>query len=128
MSTITVKPIRSDEELEQAFVELDSLLNAVEGTPEFDTLQVLSILIHDYESKHHPIEPPDPIEAIKFRMEQQNLSNKDLEGILGPKSKVSEVLNRKRNLSIGMIRKVHQVLGISADTLIQPTRARNSSQ
>ncbi len=113
MSTITVKPIRSDEELEQAFVELDSLLNAVEGTPEFDTLQVLSILIHDYESKHHPIDPPDPIEAIKFRMEQQNLSNKDLEGILGPKSKVSEVLNRKRNLSIGMIRKVHQVLGIS---------------
>jgi HTH-type transcriptional regulator/antitoxin HigA len=101
---------------------LNLLLNAVDGTPEFDTLQVLSILVYDYEQKHYPIEPPDPVEAIKFRMEQQGLSTKDLEKVLGTKSKVSEVLNRKRDLSITMIRKAHKHLGISAETLIRSSK------
>jgi len=122
MSSVTVKPIRTDEDLEQACSEIDSLLSAAEDTPEFDRLQVLSVLVHDYESKHHRIEPPDPIEAIKFRMEQQGLDNKDLEKILGTKSKVSEVMNRKRNLSLKMVRKAHAILGISAETLIRPTK------
>ena len=111
MSMVYVKPIRTDEDLEQAFSEIDSLLGAAEGTPEFDRLQVLSVLVYDFESKHYPVEPPDPIEAIRFRMEQRGLRNEDLERILGPKSKVSEVMNRKRNLSIRMIRRAHAIFG-----------------
>ena len=123
MSAMTIKPIRTDQDLERALSEIDSVLHASEGTPEFDQLLVLSVLVHDYEAKNHPTAPPDPIEAIKFRMEQQGLSSQDLEKVLGPKSKVSEVMNRKRNLSIKMIRRAHEILGISAETLIRPSKS-----
>ena len=122
MNTVTVKPIRNDQDLENAFGEISSLLGASEGTPEFDTLQVLSILVYDYEQKHHPVGPPDPVEAIKFRMEQQGLTTKDLEQVLGKKSKISEVLNRKRDLSITMVRQAHKILGIPAEVLIRSSK------
>jgi len=83
---------------------------------------VLATLIDAYEAHHHPMDPPDPIEAIRFRMEQQGMSRKDLEDIIGTRTRISEILNGKRGLSIGMIRRLHARLGISADVLIQPSR------
>jgi HTH-type transcriptional regulator / antitoxin HigA len=80
-----------------------------------------------YESEHHPTDPPDPIEAIKFRMEQQGLTRKDLESILGSRTRIAEVLNRRRGLSINMIRRLHEKLGISAEVLIRPSRAEAAS-
>ena len=82
----------------------------------------LATLIEAYEEEHYPIDPPDPIEAIKFRMEQQGLTRRDLEGIIGTRTRIAEVLNRKRGLSIGMIRRLNERLGISAEVLIRPRR------
>ncbi len=118
-----VKPIRSEADYEKALTEVERLWGARSGTPEGDRLDVLATLIDAYESAHHPIDPPDPIEAIKFRMEQQGLTRKDLEGILGTRTRVAEVLNRRRGLSINMIRQLHDKLGISAEVLIRPSRA-----
>ena len=117
-----VKPIRSEADYEKALTEVERLWGARSGTPEGDRLDVLATLIDAYESAHHPIDPPDPIEAIKFRMEQQGLTRKDLEGILGTRTRVAEVLNRRRGLSINMIRRLHDKLGISAEVLIRPSR------
>ena len=117
-----VKPIRSEADYEEALTEVERLWDARSGTPEGDRLDVLATLIDAYESAHHPIDPPDPIEAIKFRMEQQGLTRKDLEGILGTRTRVAEVLNRRRGLSINMIRRLHDKLGISAEVLIRPSR------
>ena len=88
---------------------------------------MLATLIDVWESEHHPIDSPDPIEAIKFRMEQQGLSRKDLEVILGTRTRVAEVLNRHRGLSINMIRRLHDKLGISAEVLIRPSRGRKAA-
>jgi HTH-type transcriptional regulator/antitoxin HigA len=118
-----VKPIRSEADYEAALAEVERLWGARSGTPEGDRLDVLATLIDAYESEHHPIDPPDPIEAIKFRMEQQGLTRKDLEGILGTRTRVAEVLNRRRALSINMIRRLHDKLGISAEVLIRGSRA-----
>ena len=85
---------------------------------------MLATLIDAYESEHEPMDPPDPIEAIKFRMEQQGLTRRDLEPIIGSRARVAEVLNRKRDLSIAMIRRLHERLGISAEVLIRPVRKR----
>ena len=117
-----VKPIRSEADYEKALAEVERLWGTRSGTPEGDRLDVLATLIDAYESAHHPIDPPDPIEAIKFRMEQQGLTRKDLEGILGTRTRVAEVLNRRRGLSINMIRRLHDKLGISAEVLIRPSR------
>jgi HTH-type transcriptional regulator/antitoxin HigA len=87
---------------------------------------VLATLIDAYEAEHYPMDPPDPIEAIKFRMEQQGLTRRDLEEIIGTRTRIAEVLNRKRGLSIGMIRRLHERLGISAEVLIQPSRKRGA--
>jgi HTH-type transcriptional regulator / antitoxin HigA len=92
------------------------------GRAEGDRLDVLATLIEAYEAEHHPMDPPDRIEPIKFRMEQQGLTRKDLERLLGTRTRLSEVLNRKRSLSIAMIRRLHEELGISAEVLIRPTR------
>lgn len=118
-----IKPIRSEADYEAALSNLEQLWGALSGTPEGDRLDVLATLIDAYESEHHPIDPPDPIEAIKFRMEQQGLSRKDLEGILGSRTRIAEVFNRRRGLSINMIRRLHEKLGISAEVLIRPSRA-----
>jgi len=88
---------------------------------------VLATLIASYEAANFPIDPPDPVEAIKFRMEQQGLSRKDLEPMIGTRTRVAEILNRRRDLSIGMIRRLHQELGISADVLIRPTRKQRAA-
>ncbi|MFZ3235131.1 MAG: helix-turn-helix domain-containing protein [Stellaceae bacterium] len=119
---IEIKPIRSEADYEQALAEVERLWGAGSGTPEGDRLDILATLIDAYESEHHPIDPPDPIEAIKFRMEQQGLTRKDLEGLLGTRTRVAEVLNRRRGLSINMIRRLHDALGIPAEVLIRPSR------
>ncbi|WP_375551363.1 type II toxin-antitoxin system HigA family antitoxin [Rhodophyticola porphyridii] len=117
-----LKPIRSEADYDAALEEVERLWGAKSGTPEGDRLDVLATLIEVYEAKQYPMDPPDPIEAIRFRMEQQGLTRKDLEPMIGPRNRVADVLNRKRGLSIDMIRQLHEQLGISAEVLIQPTR------
>ncbi|HYA04651.1 MAG TPA: helix-turn-helix domain-containing protein [Xanthobacteraceae bacterium] len=117
-----LKPIRTKADYEKALAEVKRLWGAKGGTPEGDRLDVLATLIDAYEAEHYPMDPPDPIEAIKFRMEQQGLSRKDLEPLIGTRTRVAEILNRKRSLSIGMIHRLHKHLGISADVLIRPSQ------
>jgi HTH-type transcriptional regulator/antitoxin HigA len=117
-----IRPIRSEADYEAALAEVERLWGAGSGTPEGDRLDVLVTLIDAYESEHHAIDPPDPIEAIKFRMEQQGLSRRDLEASSAPVPAVAEVLKRGRGLSINMIRQLHDKLGISAEVLIRPSR------
>ena len=119
-----VKPIRSEADYQAALGEIERLWGAKSGTAPGDRLDVLATLIDAYESDHEPIDPPDPIEAIKFRMERQGLTRRDLEALIGSRARVAEVLNRKRDLSIAMIRRLHAGLGISADVLIRPMRKR----
>jgi HTH-type transcriptional regulator/antitoxin HigA len=122
--TADVKPIRTKRDYETALKEVERLWGAKIGTRDGDRLDVLATLIDAYEAEHYPIEPPDPIEAIKFRMEQQGLTRRDLENIIGTRTRIAEVLNRKRGLSIAMIRRLHERLGISAEVLIRPSRKR----
>jgi HTH-type transcriptional regulator/antitoxin HigA len=117
-----IKPIRSEADYEEALRDIERLWGAPSGTPDGDRLDVLATLIDAYEDEHHPIDPPDPIEAIKFRMQQQGLTRRDLEGIIGTRTRVAEILNRRRGLSITMIRRLHDKLGISAEVLIRPSR------
>jgi len=118
-----LKPIRTENDYEAALEEVDRLWGAKSGSAEGDRLDVLATLIDAYEAQHHPMDPPDPIEAIQFRMEQLGLTRKDLEPMIGGRGRVAEVMNRKRSLSIEMIRNLHVHLGISADVLIRPTRS-----
>jgi HTH-type transcriptional regulator/antitoxin HigA len=120
--TADLKPIRNEADYDAALDEVDRLWGAKSGAPDGDRLDVLATLIDAYEAKHHPIDPPDPVEAIRFRMEQQGLTRKDLEPMIGPRNRVADVLNRKRGLSIDMIRQLHDGLGISAEVLIRPSR------
>lgn len=122
-----LKPIRTETDYEVALAEVERLWGAKSGTPDGDRLDVLATLIEVYEAKHYPMDPPDPIEAIKFRMEQQGLSRKDLEPIFGTRNRTSEILNRRRGLSIEMIRQLHDRLGISADVLIRPSRLEKAA-
>ena len=120
--TADLKPIRTEADHEAALAEVERLWGAKSGTPKGDRLDVLATLIEAYEAKHYPMDPPDPIEAIRFRMEQQGLTRKDLEPMIGTRNRIAEVLNRQRGLSIEMIRQLHDKLGRSADVLIRPTR------
>ncbi len=120
--TTDVKPIRNEADYDAAMADVAALWGAPNGTPEGDRLEVLATLIDAYEAKHHAMDAPDPIEAIIFRMEQQGLTRKDLEHIIGTRTRIAEVLNRKRSLSIAMIRRLHDRLGISAEVLIRPSR------
>lgn len=124
MAATDIKPIRTKRDYESALKEVERLWGAKSGTPEGDRLDVLATLIDAYEAEHYPMDPPDPIEAIKFRMEQQGLTRRDLEEIIGTRTRIAEVLNRKRGLSITMIRRLHERLGISADVLIRPSRKK----
>jgi HTH-type transcriptional regulator/antitoxin HigA len=117
-----LKPIRTEADCENALVEVERLWGAKIGTPEGDRLNVLATLIDVCEARHHPIDPPDPIGAIGFRMEQQSLTRKDLEPMIGPRNRVADVLNGKRSLSIEMIGQLHDRLGILADVLIGSSR------
>lgn len=117
---MNIKPIKTDSDYTEALQEIESLMNAKINTPEGDKLDVLVTLIESYEKKHHPILPPEPVEAIIHQMESQGLSMKDLESVLGSRARVSEILNRKRSLSLNTIRKLQKNLGISAEILIKP--------
>ena len=120
--TAEVRPIRTKRDYESALKEVERLWGAKAGSSEGDRLDVLATLVDAYEAEHYPMDPPDPVEAIKFRMEQQGLTRRDLEEIIGTRTRIAEVLNRKRGLSIAMIRRLHERLGISADVLIRPSR------
>ena len=122
-----IRPIRSKADYNRALAEVERLWGARSGTPDGDHLDVLATLIDAYEARHYPMDPPDPIEAIRFRMEQQKLTRKDLEPFIGTRTRVAEVLNRKRCLSITMIRRLHEGLGIQADVLIRPSRGRTAA-
>lgn len=115
-----IKPIRTEADYEAALEEIERLWDAEYGSPEGDKLDVLATLVEAYEEEHYPILPPDPIEAILYQMESQGLSRKDLEAFIGSRAHVSEILNRKRPLSLTMIRNLQNGLGISADVLVQP--------
>jgi len=117
-----LKPIRTEEDYDVALSEVERLWGAKLGTPEGDRLDVLATLIDSYEQAQYPMDSPDPIEAIKFRMSQQKLTRKQLEPMIGTRTRVAEVLNQRRSLSISMIRRLHSTLGISAEVLIRPSR------
>ncbi|MFH1044113.1 MAG: helix-turn-helix domain-containing protein [Pseudomonadota bacterium] len=113
-----IKPIRNDDDLRAALRRLDAVFQAKVGTPEADEMEVLVTLIEAYENKHYPISPPDPVEAIKFRIEQQGLTLRDLEAYIGPSGRVSEVLNGKRPLSLRMVKRLHDGLRIPYESLL----------
>jgi len=122
-----IKPIKTDTDYRAALKEVETLMMAEPNTPEGEKLDVLVTLIEAYERKHFPLDLPDPVEAIKFEMEQKGLSVKDLEPMIGKSNRVYEVLNRKRSLTLKMIWKLHQELGIPAESLIkQPVHAHNA--
>ena len=114
-----IKPIKTKKDYQQALERLDVIFDADQGTPEGDELEILSILIEQYENEKFPIDLPDPIEAIKFRMEQLGYTQTDLAKVVGLKSRASEILNKKRKLSLEMIRQIHEKLNIPTDVLIQ---------
>ncbi len=116
---MNIKPIKTEKDYQMALERLEVVFDAKSGSAEGDELELLGILISQYENEHFPIDLPDPIEAIKFRMEQLDYNQNDLARVIGLKSRVSEILNRKRKLSLDMIRKLHEVLHIPTDVLIQ---------
>jgi len=117
-SGILIQPIETEKDHEKALARIDMLMNARAGSSEAKELDMLATLVEAYEAKHHPIDAPDPITAIEFRMEQEGLTRKDLEELIGSRARVSEVMTHKRSLTLPMIRRVRAKLGISADLLI----------
>lgn len=113
-----VKPIRNERQHRAALKSIERLWNARPGTAAHDRLEVLAILVADYEDKHHPVLPPDPVAAIRFRMEQLGLDRKALEPIIGSRARISEVLSGRRRLTLDMIRRLHAQLGIPAELLL----------
>lgn len=126
---MNIRPIRTESDYRDALSKVDALwASAAPETPEGDTLDVLITLVQEYERTHHPVPPPDPIEAIKFRMEQMGMSRKALEGIIGSRARVAEVLAGTRSLSIAMIRRLHRELDIPAEILIGERRRLTATQ
>jgi len=115
---MTIKPIRTEKDYEKALERVEKIMDAEFGSEEFDELEILSTLIENYEAKYHKIDIPDPIEAIKFRMEQEGLKQKDIAELFGNKVRVSEVLNKKRRLTLDMVRNLHDNLSIPYDSLL----------
>jgi len=115
---MNIKPIKSEADYKLALKRLEEVFDALTGTSESDEADILGVLVDEYEKKHYPIEAPDPIEAIKIRMEELQLKQVDLVDIIGSKSRVSEILNRKRKLTIEMIRNLTKRLNLSPDLLI----------
>jgi HTH-type transcriptional regulator / antitoxin HigA len=122
---MNLKPIKTESDYKAALKRLEEIFNAKPGTPESDELEILGLIVDDYENKHYPIEAPDPIEAIKIRMEEMHLRQVDLVPEIGGKSRVSEILNRKRRLTVEMIRKLAIKLNISANVLIRDYQLSN---
>jgi HTH-type transcriptional regulator/antitoxin HigA len=122
-----IKPIKTNTDYRSALKEVEALMIAEPNTPEGDKLDILVTLIEAYEREHFPLDLPDPVEAIKFEMEQKGLTVKDLEPMIGKSNRVYEVLNRKRSLTLKMIQKLHQELGIPAESLIkQPAQTHST--
>ena len=122
-----IRPIKTKADHRAALKEIERLMDAKPGTPAGDRLELLGTLIDHYESQHEPIEPPDPIDALLYHMESRGLSRRDLEPLLGSRARVAEILNRRRPLTIEMIRRLHEGLGISADVLIRHYPLRGSA-
>ena len=114
-----IKPIKTAEDHKAALARIEQLWDAELNTPEGDELEILGTLVHVFEDTHFPIDPPNPIEAIRFRMEQQGLEDKDLVPFLGTRSRVTEILKFQRRLSLNMIRKLHKGLNIPLDILVK---------
>lgn len=115
-----IKPIRTDADYRAVLKEIETLMTAAPDTPEGERLDVLVTLVEAYEARHFPLDLPDPVEAIKFEMEQKGLTVKDLEPMIGKSNRVYEILNHKRSLTLKMIWKLNQQLGIPAESLIRP--------
>ena len=113
-----IKPIKNEQDYEKALERLEVIFDAPINSKEGDEAEILSMMIDNYENEHYPIDAPDPIEAIKIRMEEMNLKQKDLVGIIGGKSRVSEILNKKKRLTVDMIRELERILHISASVLV----------
>ena len=120
-----IKPIKTEKYYNKALERLELIFDASPNSKKGDEAEILSLLIENYENKHYPIESPDPIEAIKIRMEEMNLKQKDLVGIIGGKSRVSEILNKKKRLTVDMIRELEQILHISASVLVNNYQLAN---
>jgi len=118
MDKMKIKPIRTEKDYELALANVESLMDSTPGSDDFDKLEVLSMLIENYEATHYSIDTPDPIEAIKFRMEQEGLIQNNLVDLFGSKSRVSEVLNKKRKLTLDMIRNLNTHLNIPFENLL----------
>lgn len=117
---MNIKPIKTEREYKAALEEIKRLFDADPGTPSGDRLEVLVTLVEAYEEIHYPIPLPDPIEAISYYMESRSLTRADLEKYIGSRARVSEILNRKRSLTLSMIQRLHKGLGIPAEVLVQP--------
>ncbi|WP_219702360.1 helix-turn-helix domain-containing protein [Marinomonas lutimaris] len=116
---MNIKPIKNDDDLASAVLRMRSLRGAEPGSPEGDEMEILAALAQAYEEKHHTIEAPDPIEAIKFRMDQMGLKDADLTPLVGQRSRVTEVLKKQRALNLRMIRNLHRELNIPLDALVK---------
>jgi HTH-type transcriptional regulator/antitoxin HigA len=124
---MNIKPIHNEDDYRAALCQIETLMNAQENTPEGDLLDILVTLVEAYERKAYPMSLPDPVEAIKFHMEQNEMTPKDLEPVIGRMNRVYEVLNHTRPLTLKMIRNLHGQFGIPAESLIkEPTRHRNT--
>jgi HTH-type transcriptional regulator/antitoxin HigA len=121
-ATMRISPVRTEAEYDAALREIDRLMNATPGTARGDRLDVLVTLVEAYEQERWRIDPPDPIDAILIRMEERGLTRRDLEPILGSSGRVSEILNRRRPLTLDMMRRLHLELAIPADSFLQPLR------
>ena len=119
-----IQPIKNEIDYDKALADVESLWGAEEGTESGNKLDILLVLVEDYENKHYQISPPDPVEAIKFRMEQMNLTRKDLEPYIGGRGRVSEIMNHRRGLSLSMIRGLHINLSIPLECLINEAQLR----
>lgn len=120
-NTMKISPIKNEKDYQGALKDLEKVFDAKPGTPQGDQAELLMLIIEDYEKKHHPIDAPDPVEAIKYIMEERQLKNKDVVKYFGSKSLVSQVLNRQRHLSLKIIKSLHKGLGMSYDTLLGET-------
>ncbi len=115
---MNIKPVKTEQDYQSALQRIEELWGASKDSPEGDELDLLVTLVESYEMKHYPIAPPDPVDAIKFRMEQMGMTKADMVKYLGSQSRVSEILNRKRSLSLKMIKSLYKDLKIPADVLL----------
>jgi HTH-type transcriptional regulator / antitoxin HigA len=122
-----IRPIRTEADYRAALTEIERLWNAEPGSPEEDCVEVLATLVEAYEAQHHPIPAPDPIAAIEFMLEQKGLTRRDLEPAIGSRGRVSEILNRKRPLTLPMVRALSALLNIPAEVLVQPYETQSAA-